>query len=311
MTTDKEIVISGLPEPHWSNGIVGLYLRLAASGYIPARWYLPDLLPRSERAARTGHLSLEIVSHCWNYAHLLDFQLSSLVLYPPKNVSVTMTVFYCREDQATIDMLAYFAQRELENVQWNWRALPRQHLFRRSIGRNHAARNTGADWIWFTDCDLMFRDQTIDVLGDLLQGSQDKLVHPSFERVTPLLPDDHPMLHTDSHEPAIVDIDSSLFYRLERTRATGPLQIVHGDVARANGYCESLPLYQTPSEKWCKAHEDRAFRWLLRTDGTALELPGVYRIRHTTKGRYTGAAVHTGVRSRIRRFTSWLRERRR
>ena len=308
--TDKEVSINGLPEAHWSDGIVGGYLRLAASGYIPARWYLPDLLPRSERAATTGHLSLEIVSHCWNYAHLLDFQLSSLVLFPPNKMSVTMTVYYCREDQATVDMLAFFGQQELVHVKWNWRALPRQQLFRRSIGRNHAARNTAADWIWFTDCDLLFRDKTIDTLGDLLQGRQDKLVYPSYEKVTPLLLDDHPMLNADAHEPAIVDIDSSVFYPTDRTRATGPLQIVHGDVARTNGYCESLPLYQTPSETWCKAHEDRAFRWLLRTKGTALELPGVYRIRHTTKGRYTGTAVNTGLRSSIRRFTSWLSERR-
>ena len=116
------------------------------------------------------------------------------------------------------------------------------------------------------------------------------------------------MLLVDPESHQLLDVETDKFTESIRTRATGPLQITHGDVARRCGYCECLALYQTPSETWCKAREDRAFRWLSRSQGTPLEIPGVYRIRHVFKGRYTGSQMSTGVRSRIRRFTSWLGE---
>jgi len=104
-----------------------------------------------------------------------------------------------------------------------------------------------------------------------------------------------------------VDVDVALFSRFDKDRATGPLQITHGDIARAVGYCESLPYYQRPSATWCKAYEDRAFRWLLRTQGEPVDVPGVFRIRHVAKGRYTGSALNTGVRSGLRRAVAKLR----
>ena len=57
-----------------SDGVAGLFLRFAASGYAPASWFR-DVDPKSvEKAKRSGKLSLEIVSHCWNYGHLLTYQ---------------------------------------------------------------------------------------------------------------------------------------------------------------------------------------------------------------------------------------------
>ncbi len=282
---------------------MGVYLRIAATGAIPARWYLPSLPSLDERAATTGDLKIEIVSHCWNYSHLLVRQLSSLVLFPPTRAAVTMTVFYSAEDEATVRLLETFGSREVPGVTWNWRALPREQLFRRSIGRNRAALRTDADWVWFTDCDLMFRDDCLDVLVEQLQGRRDVLVYPRQERVTELLPDEDPMLKNDA-EFRPVDIDADRFKISERGRATGPLQIVHGDIARACGYCDSLAYYQKPAASFQKCYEDRAFRWLLRSEGVPLDVPGVYRIRHVGKGRYAGHPLSNRIRSKIRRMTS-------
>lgn len=292
----------------FSAWVQGLFLRFAAGGLIPASWFLSALPSRQERAAKCGRLSVEVVSHCWNYSHLLVYQLSSLVTQPPVNVDVVMTVFFCEEDAETCALLEHFATMDIPGVTWNWRPLSKPMLFRRGIGRNLAARETRADWVWFTDCDLMFREGCLDALGELLQGRRDALVFPREERCTSLLADSDPMLQAGGGAPQIVDISTEQFTVRPRTRATGPLQITHGDVARAAGYCESLRLYQQPSETWCKAYEDRAFRWLMRTQGTPIDLPGVYRIRHVEKGRYTGSSASTSVRSRIRRFTSWLQE---
>lgn len=296
-----------IPEPRWSDGLQGRFLRLAASGLVPPGWFLPDLPDEQSLSARTGRLHIEIVSHCWNYAHMQVYQLSSLVLFPPSNVDITMTVFYGEEDKQTVELLSFFAEQSVPGVIWNWQKLPKQALFRRAIGRNLAAKQSTADWVWFTDCDLLFRDNCLDALGAVLQGRRDRLVFPSSEYCTGLLAPDEPLLSPPMSPPQLVDVDPALFSRFDKDRATGPLQITHGDIARAVGYCESLPYYQRPSATWCKAYEDRAFRWLLRTQGAAIEVPGVYRIRHVAKGRYTGSALNTGVRSTLRRAVARLK----
>lgn len=286
------------------------FFRLAAGGWIPARWFEPNLPPVSARQARTGRLSLEVVSHCWDYSHFLAYQLSSLVTFAPTRIDVTMTVFYCPEDEKTARLLAFFKQQHVPGIIWNWRALPRQELFRRGIGRNLAALETRADWVWFTDCDLMFGDQCLDTLADLLQGRRDALVFPKEERCTDLLTEDNQMLLAGAKEPRVLDIDTSVFRVRHPSKATGPLQIAHGDVCRAVGYCRNIGLYQQPSETWCKAHEDRAFRWLVRSEGEPLSIAGVYRIRHITKGRYTGSQTHNRIRRQLRTLQSWWRDRR-
>lgn len=293
-----------MPAPRWSDPFAEWFLRLAASGWIPAKWFLSALPPMTDRAAKTGRLNLEIVSHCWNYAHLLVYQLSSLVNFPPGKATVTMTVYYCREDRRTVALLEHFSTLRVSGVVWNWRELPRRMLFRRAIGRNHAARNTTADWIWFADCDLMFREGCLDALVDALQGRRDTLVFPRAERCTLLLDDTDPMIAAGRGRIDVLDVDTGRFNERTRTRAVGPLQITHGDIARSVGYCECLPYYQRPSDRWCKCHEDRAFRWLLRTRGVALNIPGVYRIRHASKGRDTGSSRNTRLRSRVRRLRS-------
>lgn len=286
------------------------FYRLAAKGWAPARWFEPDLPEPGERRAQTGKLEVEVVSHCWQYAHFLAYQLSSLVHFPPNHLHLTMTVCYCPEDEGTRRLLEYFEQMTVSNVTWNWVAFRKEQLFRRGIGRNHAALNTRADWVWFTDCDVMFRDGCLDALAEALQGRRDALVFPAEERCTELLREDNPILQQGAGAPALVDVDDSAFTARFPSRATGPLQIAHGDVCRAVGYCRSLSLYQTPSDRWQKAHEDRAFRWLVRSQGVPVRLPGVYRIRHVQKGRYSGGEAHNRLRAALRQLQSWYRERR-
>jgi hypothetical protein len=284
------------------------FLRLAASGLVPARWFLPALPAEEDRAARTGRLSLEIVSHCWGYSHMLAYQLSSLVLHPPTQLDVTMKVYYAEEDRDTVALLEFFGALQASGVTWNWQALDRGRLFRRAIGRNLAARATRCDWIWFTDCDVLFHAGCLAGLAEALQGRRDALVFPREERTSDLLEPSDPMLHAGRGAPCVLDIDTSRFTAWRRERATGPLQITHGDLARACGYCEQLRYYQKPARHWAKAHEDRAFRWLLRSQGEPIDVPGVYRIRHLSKGRYRGNPWWDFVRTTIRRIQARFRE---
>ncbi|WP_404414998.1 glycosyltransferase family 2 protein [Vreelandella aquamarina] len=290
------------------NTIKLAFFRFAAGGKVPAQWFEPNLPLRQNRAAKTGQLQLEVVSHCWNYSHFLVYQLSSLVLFPPHKLDVTMTVFYSPEDVHTAQLLAFFKTQQVPGVTWNWQPIPKQSLFRRSIGRNRAALATTADWVWFTDCDLMFRENCLDSLAASLQGRQDALLFPQEERTTDLLAENNPMLQTGNKEPKVLDIDTTAFTSRTITKATGPLQIAHGDVCRKVGYCQAIGLYQQPVNSFAKCHEDRAFRWLLRTQGKAINIPGVYRIRHVAKGRYGENKAHSKLRKILRVWQSRWRD---
>lgn len=295
--------------PHWSDGLLNYFFRYAAGGLVPAKWYLPSIPSTDEIQPYTGKLTLEIVSHCWQYSHFLLYQLSSLVNFPPTRLDVTVTIFYSKEDVATCAMLDFFSAKDIKGVTWNWQVLSKESLFRRAIGRNQAALETQANWIWFTDCDLIFHQGCLDALADELQGRRDILLYPGQEKTTSLLADSDQMLASSDTVLQVVDIDTTRFTVKKMTRATGPLQITHGDVARACGYCNSINIYQKPARHWCKAYEDRAFRWLLRTQGVAIDLPGVYRIRHIIKGRYNKDSLWSKVRGNIRYIKSWLGER--
>ena len=288
-----------------------LFFRIASGGVIPSRSFEKRLPPKTERHKKTGELSLEIVSHCWQYSHMLQYQLSSLVLYAPTRCKVTMTVFYSEEDADTVALLDFFSTQVTPAVTWNWQPLHRHSLFRRAIGRNIAAKSTSADWVWFTDCDLLFHENCLDTLSDKLQGLDEALVHPNEERTTPLLSDNDSLLtsNSDNGKPvfSVCDIDTNRFETHQRNRATGPLQITHADVARAVGYCDALDVFQKPDTRWRKTYEDTAYRWLLGTQGFGVDVPGVYRIRHIEKGRYKQDSIQTSVRQKTRELQSNIR----
>ena len=177
-----------------------------------------------------------------------------------------MTVFHALEDVRTRAMLEYFGGISAPGVTWNWQALPPPELFRRAIGRNRVARSTQAHWVWFTDCDIVFHRDCIDGLASELQGRQDLLAYPKYERITPMLTEDDPVLAAERDRPRVVDIDTSQFtLAANPPKAKGAYHIVHGDAARQCGYCEQVPVYQRPVARWAKTYEDSAFRWLMGT----------------------------------------------
>lgn len=281
----------------------GLFYRLAAGGALPPSWFR-DADPSSvERTRRTGRLSLEIVTHCWSYGHFLTYQLSSLVNHSTYKLDVTMTVYHAPGDESVLRVLRFFGDIDVPGVSWCWRPLPKEQLFRRSIGRNLAARATKADWIWFTDADIVFYDGCLSTLAQSLQGRDDPLVHPRTILGTALLPEDHEILRQGRSAPAVRQIPIQEFrpYNGFHHKAKGPFQVTHGDVARALGYCGSIGLYQRPATRWRKTYEDRAFRWLLGSDGTPLDIPGVCQIRHAAKGRYRLGSATARLRSFVRK----------
>ena len=294
--------------PEWLNLLHNLFFRYA-DRIVPSKWFLPHVPPADQVTLYSGRLSIEIVSHCWNYSHLLAYNLSSLVNHPPQDIDVTMTVFYCSEDQGTVDMLEYFSGFEVARIKWNWCQLTKGELLRRAIGRNKAALETKASWVWYIDCDLIFHQGCLDSLAKSLQGRCDALLYPQTEQITSLLEDENPMLN-NGRKPDLIEIDPSQFHTRSIPRAVGAYQITHGDIARACGYCNNIRVYQTPTNHWRKTYEDRTYRWLLGTQGKAIEIPHIYRIRHIAKGRYKKGTLLSKIRMFTRTTESTLGEKR-
>ena len=265
---------------------------------LPASWFGPKPPPHKQLTLATEPLHLQIVSHCWQYAHMLNFQLSSIINYPPKHLKITYTLYHSDEDLNLKLLIARVDKITVPNVTWNWVEITRAQLFRRAIGRNRSALSTQADWIWFSDCDLIFHKGCLDSVAAAVKSCQHRMVFPQQEFVTELLDASHPMLNQNNE--ANVDIDISLFKTNAITKAKGAFQIVHGDVARTCGYCRDMKMYQTPMQRWSKTYEDSIFRQLIASEGTPVAIEGLYRIRHIEKGRYARDSHISTLRRNIR-----------
>lgn len=278
------------------------YGRMVGS-VIPVSWVAPPPLRADELSKPDGRMSFEIVSHCWQYSHMLIYQLSSLVNHAPSNMDVTYTLFYSPEDTGTQALIDHFDKLEVSNLSWNWKPLKKERLFRRAIGRHVAATETSADWVWFTDCDTIFHDNCLTSVEAACRPQQQPLVFPARERITMMLPLSHDLFSKDDTDIELLDINTGLFEHNEITKAKGAFQIVHGDVCRQLGYCGTLKPYQKPTERWRKTYEDTVFRKLIGSQGVAVDIDGLYRIRHIEKGRYAEGSAISAVRKQIRQTT--------
>ena len=278
-----------------------LFYGRVVGGVLPVRWFAPEAPRPDALHVPSGRLHLQIVSHCWNYAHLLRFQTSSLVLHPPSDVDVTYSLYYAEEDHGVAALVAELDSLDVPNVTWQWNRLPKHELFRRAIGRNRAALASEADWLWFADCDLIFHAGCLDSLAASLAGRATGLVYPARERITPLLPGDHPMLNQTPGPRGTIDIDPSLFADSPIEKAKGAFQVCHGDVARAAGYCGTIDVFQRPTTAWRKTYEDTVFRRLIGYPGEPVDVRGLHRIRHVEKGRYAKGTLWSRLRGGIRR----------
>jgi hypothetical protein len=224
-------------------------------------------------------MQIEIVTHCWRYHRQLTYQLSSLALYPPRVASITMTVFYSTTDDDTVRVLDFFGSIELPRVQWSWRALPPEHLFRRAIGRNLAAQATPAEWIWFADADYCFRGGCLDSLVGLAETHADTLLYPQSVQISRDHETGERTLQRASM-PSVIDVMPTEFVPARLPRAIGGAQICAGAVARGVGYCGQFPKFQEPRATFDNFRDDVVFRKSLGTHGTPIAIDGVYRIRH-------------------------------
>ena len=90
--------------------------RLVFGRILPQSLFCDKIPAAADRKAVNGKFNLEIVSHCWGYANMLTYQLSSFVNYPPSKLNLTVTVFYSEEDTKTNKL-------KMKSIVLNWKNL--------------------------------------------------------------------------------------------------------------------------------------------------------------------------------------------
>lgn len=232
--------------------------------------------------------SIEIVSHCWRYSRVLNYQLASLLRHPP-DARVTLRVFYAAEDEATVRLLKWADDIEDDidvsgqvpkRVTVSATALPIEQLLNRNIGRNLAARETQADLVWFCDCDYWFGRGCLDALARLSLPADQQLFFPRtiLQNRTGENGDCYAL--RAAGKPQLLDIDPADFEKTKIRRAVGGLQIARGATARQHGYCpESQRLVS--DGVWKTTFGDQKYRSHFGTYGQPIHLPNLYRIRQS------------------------------
>jgi len=239
--------------------------------------------------------SIEIVTHCWSgdavpiYHRLLDYQLTSIKqLNAATRLSdefdVVVTVVYTQGDHRTVEVVQrHTTQPAQEGLIIRGINLTLPQLFYRAIGRNIVAKSSLADVVWFTDCDYIFTPGSLRTAHQRCLTSDAQMIYPRFVNVhkTHALGD---RLIAGGH----FDFDPDDFAPREERMAIGGIQIVKGDWCRTKGYLDGsrwTRIVDVENETvfvGCRC--DKAMRQAVGKI-ERVEIPGVFRIRHSRAGR--------------------------
>lgn len=228
---------------------------------------------------------IEIVSHCYamrlpHYAAALAYQLTSLWDWRKWGVDVTVLACVCEKDRKACDVLQWF--RNETGLPICTLHLDEPDMSRRCIGRNHAAKTTTADIVWFADCDQAFLGGSLESLAGMKWPEGASMIYPKEI----MIHKDHETgdLALASDRPGLRRVDESEFVSKAYDRAIGGVQIVRGEFARAHGYLDGIPKWQRPKAVVLgDFKDDVAYRKFCLGHGSIVpvRLPGMHRIRHS------------------------------
>lgn len=245
-------------------------------------------------------MSIHIITHCYSvrlnhYAEFLCYQLSSLVLHPPK-VKTTITVCCSPTDNNTFRVFTSFAHKfDIAGVGLTCHGMLDHCLFRRCIGRDEVAKTTRADLVWFTDCDHVFGEGCLDEAYQQWQQLKKKTNQPLMiypNRIN--IHESHAigdLLAAENHklnrQNILRKIDPVDFVEKRYNRAIGGVQLVDGDYCREFGYLHKNKKWQQPrfdGRPFGDFKDDVAFRteFSQRNGMTqGVKIKNLYRLRHS------------------------------
>jgi len=229
-------------------------------------------------------VDVEIVSHCYSesdpcYAVFLDFQLSSILLNP-SSCKVQMTVCCTPSDERTQKVLEFFKNKlNLKIIE-----LSVEKLGRRSVGRNMAAKQTEANFVWFADTDYLFGDNCLDTLVEYEWEKKRVLVYPRKVRFHKRHELGDSLVKQHDGTVGIFGVNEDEFVTKTNKMAWGGIQIARGDHVRKHGYLDGFQKFMKGAEKpFADFRDDVRFRKCCEKKGITLPLriPNLYRLRHS------------------------------
>ena len=237
-------------------------------------------------------MRIKIITHCYasqlpHFAACLKFQLASLNAIGNES-DIEVNVCFNKNDKETVRVLRWYETNKVPSHVLATFELPVERLGRRSIGRNIAAKWSKANIVWFTDVDHCFCDGIFSNLVKLQWPEDTVMVYPK----TIMIHKDHvtgdKLLHIareySTYPPPVPLLDANDFIEKKYSRAIGGVQIVQGDFAYEHGYLDKANKWQCPVKKpFSNFRDDIAYRNFCKNYGSiaGVDLPGVYRIRHT------------------------------
>lgn len=223
--------------------------------------------------------TLEICVHCVGafYPRLLSYQLTSLI-----GQEVTVSVI-SNEDMSkgsAFDVVNFF-MADIPGL--TWYGLKGNEAMRRAIGRNLIAKKTKADFVWMCDADHCFMSRMAGV-REALAGVHDNLnlVYPRYVFGTRTHEIGESMINS-VNPPCLAtpDLSKELWLPNRIRFAIGGLQICRGSYARELGYLDGTKWQDIPkANEWQETRDDVAFRKSVPGPHMAIDIPGIYRIRH-------------------------------
>lgn len=237
--------------------------------------------------------SILLVSHCWRYNRLLAYQLSSLILHPPK-CRVRMIIYFSGDDKPTVDVIMKYGGRAnagTGDVSISGSVMEEGRLFRRAIGRDVASKACEEDLCWYTDCDQAFGPGCLDAVCENFDEEKGLCYPADVAKCSQEYGDE--LIEAVKPDSGLLRLDPEKFTPKKYPRAIGGVQIVTGETAREVGYCRKIRRFQRPAERWMKTADDVTARKIWGFGrGYRIDVPNLLRIRHTKYGR-----THVGIRN--------------
>lgn len=246
---------------------------------------------------------LQIVSHVWakempQYAAFAKYQMHSLRRFPPAraSASVILTVCFAGDDSlAAWTVMDQCKAGFPPNVTLRPWAMSQKNLFRRAYARNEVCKVPDGRVLWFTDCDYVFGEGTLDaVIGQV--GPDSQLVFPAETLCLEWQKMGESYVRNAAGND-FPEVDPADFVTGQNKRAIGGIQIIGARLARQIGYD---PPMKTPYDyKVFGCFKDDA-NWrryvrlpagMVNVDGNGnvgpgspIAVPNLYRIRHQENG---------------------------
>lgn len=232
---------------------------------------------------------IEIITHSYasklpQYATLLRYQLASITKWYPI-IKTRVTVCCCTNDTLVNNVVEEFSDYNDNFVTRLF--LDKGELFRRSIGRHQAIKyvDNRTEVVWYTDCDHVFGEGCIDKAYKKCI-STGGMVYPRHIKISGTHEiGDRQIEEGNRFQKPIIKTED--FVPKKYNRAIGGVFIIDADFVREHGYLPDTKWQnpRTDGKPFGDFRDDVAFRKYVKKHSkiTAVDLPNLYRIRHSIK----------------------------